>query len=81
MNNEDILLEKLKEAGTFTALKPEFNEDQLNIIYAAMDVVKNLHLQNVIVPVCIGGYRKEDECLKYDGKCSEELCSFWQTGL
>lgn len=38
--NKLILLEALNECGNFDTVEQEFNEDQLNAIYIAMDYVK-----------------------------------------
>ena len=48
MNKEQILLDALNEAGNFTTVNQEFNEDQLGVIYRVMDVVKNLTIPLVI---------------------------------
>lgn len=50
MNKEQILLDALNEVGNFTRVSQEFNENQLGVIYAAMDAVKKLHLPVVTKP-------------------------------
>jgi hypothetical protein len=41
MNNEEILLEALNTFGNFITVTQEFNENQLEAIYEAMELVKN----------------------------------------
>ena len=41
MNKEEILLEALNIFGNFTTVKQEFNDNQLEVIYEAMELVKN----------------------------------------
>ena len=41
MANEEILLAKLNELGDFENVLEEFTNDQLEVIYAAMNQVKN----------------------------------------
>lgn len=41
MNKEEILLEALNTYGKFTSVEQEFNENQLEVIYEAMEIVKN----------------------------------------
>jgi len=41
MTNEEILLEKLNEAGNFESVTDDFAPEQLEVIYEAMQQVKN----------------------------------------
>ena len=46
MDNEKILLDALNTFGNFTSVEQEFNYNQLEVIYEAMNQV--LHIANVV---------------------------------
>ena len=75
MNKENILLEALNTYGNFTTVSQEFSDNQLQVIYEAMELVKNCS-----TPVVVG----QSELLKAfvnwrDGLSQEELV--WYEGI
>jgi len=79
MTNEEILLDKLNDVGNFTTVNQEFNTDQREVIYEAMNQVKNNGVLAVVMPrfnpqpeeiekYCIEKYRKTHDAFGWTGE-------------